>query len=152
MPLYSAPLSSTSAFPEGVRVVPPPTFAFPYHPFVYSSFSSTSITFSLSSLPTMPEPATSSFVLSMTLILSTILAGRFLNAAVGSLKKKVFPPTVILSIASPFRVTVPSSLTSIPGIFFSRSSSMACSATLNEDALNSMVSCFTVMGLPTAEI
>ena len=137
---------------SGFTVDPPPSLAFPYHPSVYSSFSSTSITFSLSSLVTIPDPAASSLVLSMTLILSTIFAGRFFRAAVGSLKKNVFPPTVILSIFSPFRVTVPSSDTSIPGIFFIKSSSIAFSPTLNDDALNSMVSFFTVTGLPIADM
>ena len=135
----------------GVRVEPAPSLAFPYHPLVNSSFNSTSITFSLSSLVTMPLTSASSFVLSTTLILSTILAGRFFKAAVGSLKKKVFPPTVILSIFSPFRVTVPSSLTSIPGIFLIRSSSIAFSPTLNDDALNSIVSFLIVMAFPTAD-
>ena len=152
LPLYSSPRSSMRLFPvSGVRVDPAPSLAFPYHPSVYSSLSSTSMTFSLSSSVTMPEPPASSFVLSMTLIFSTIFAGRFFNAAVGSLKKKVLPPTVILSIFSPFNVTVPSSATSMPGIFLIRSSSMAFSLTLNDAALNSMVSFFTTMGLPIAD-
>ena len=152
LPLYSSPLSSMSLLSlSGVSVEPPPSLAFPYQPSVYSSLSSTSMTFSLSSFVITAEPAASSLVLSTTLILSTIFAGRFFNAAVGSLKKKVLPPTVILSIFSPFNVTVPSSPTSIPGIFFSRSSSMAFSPTLNDEALNSIVSFFTVTGLPIAD-
>ena len=152
LPLYSNPRSSIRAFPlSGLSVEPPPNLAFPYHPSVYSSFSSTSITFSLSSFVTMPDPAASSFVLSMILILSTSLAGRFFKAAVGSLKKKVLPPIVILSIFSPFRVTDPSSSTFMPGIFLIRSSSIAFSPTRNEDALNSIVSFLTVTGLPMAD-
>ena len=76
-----------------------------------------------------PENAASSFCLSITCILEIIFAGRFFTAIVGSLKKNVLPPTVILSTFSPLTVTFPSLSTSIPGMRLSRSSSMASSAT-----------------------
>ena len=153
LPLYRRPLSSIRALSvSGVNVDPPPNLALPNHPFVYSSFSSTSITFSFSALVANASPAASSFTLSETMIFSTIFAGRLFKAAVGSLKKNVLPPTVILSIFSPFSITVPSAPTSMPGIFLSRSSSMAFSPTVKAAALNSMVSFFTIIGLPTADM
>ena len=69
------------------------------------------MTVSRLSCEAMPEKAASLFSWSTTLILSTILAGIFFRAAAGSLKKKVLPPTVILSTALPFTFTVPSSPT-----------------------------------------
>ena len=152
LPLYSRLLSSISESEDfGVSVVPPPAFAFPNHPFVYSSFSSTSITFSLSSFVATPEKDAASFSLSITLILSTILAGRLLSAAVGSLKKKVLPPTVIFSTFSPLTVTLPSLPISMPGIFLSRSARTSFSPTLNDEALYMIVSCLIIMALPAAD-
>ena len=131
---------------------PPAAFILPNQPCLYSSLSTTSITFSLSSLVATPEKAAASLSLFMTLILSTILAGRFFTAILGSLKKKVLPPTVILSIFSPPTVTLPSSATSIPGIFFSRSSSISLVPTRKAAALYSRVSPLTVIGSARAVI
>ena len=151
-PLYSKPRSSMSLSSVfGVSVAPPPSLAFPNQPLLYSSFNSTSITFSLSSCVATPLNSAASLFLSTTLILSTIFAGRFERAAVGSSKKNVLPPTVILSTFSPFTVTLPSFPTSTPGIFFSKSASMSFSPTLNDDALYIMVSCFTIMAFPAAD-
>ena len=105
-----------------------------------------------SSLPSsMPVNSACSDFLRTTLIFSIILAGRFWVAIWGSSRKKVFPPIVILEMDSPLEVTVPSSLTSMPGSFFKRSMSMSLSVVLNEDALYSTVSFFMVIGLPVAE-
>ena len=86
----------------------------------------------------------------MTRILSTTAAGRLFSAVLWSLKKKVRPPTVSLSISSPLNFTFPSSVISMPGIRFRRSLSMALAPTRKDEALNSTVSCFTTMGLPTS--
>ena len=86
----------------------------------------------------------------MTRILSTTAAGRLFRAVLWSLKKKVRPPTVSLSICSPLNLTLPSSVISIPGIRLSKSFSIALAPTRKEEALNSTVSFFTTMGLPTS--
>ena len=98
----------------------------------------------------MPDALASSDSLSMTRILSTTDAGRLLRAVDWSPKKNVRPPTVSLSMASPLNLTVPSSDISIPGIRCSRSLSIALAPTRKDDALNSTVSFFMTMGLPTA--
>ena len=151
LPLKRRPRSSLrgSSFPLSARVVPPLNPAFPNHPFSYSFFKPTSRTFSL--LPSS-KPVLRVFSLwrSITLTLSTIEAGRLLSAVLWSLKKNVRPPTVNLSMASPLNLTFPSSVISIPGMRISRSLSMALVPTWNEEALNSTVSCFTIIGLPTS--
>ena len=57
---------------------------------------------------------------------------------------------VILVMVSPFTVTLPSEPTSTPGSFLSRFSSISFSVVLNEEALYSMVSFLTMIGLPAA--
>ena len=130
-------------------VVPPFTPTLPNQPSWYSFLSATSSTFSRS--PSwMPEARVASDSRSMTRILSTTAAGRLFRAVLWSLKKNVRPPTVSLSISSPLNFTLPSSVISMPGIRFRRSRSMALAPTRKEEALNSTVSCFTTMGLPTS--
>ena len=65
--------------------------------------------------------------------------------------KNVFPSTMIFVIDSPLAVMDPSELTSTPGSFLRRSSSISLSDVLKEDAVYSMVSFFTTIGFPTAE-
>ncbi|CDC65783.1 unknown [Bacteroides sp. CAG:770] len=57
---------------------------------------------------------------------------------------------VIFEIVWPFAVTLPSVLTSTPGSFFRRSSSMSLSVVLKEEAVYSMVSFFMIIGFPAA--
>ena len=98
----------------------------------------------------MPVARVCSLSRSITRTLSTTAAGRLFSAVLWSLKKKVRPPMVILSISSPLNFTLPSSVISMPGIRCRRSLSMALEPTRKEEALNSTVSFLTTMGLPTS--
>ena len=98
----------------------------------------------------MPVNSACSLFFFTTFTFSMSLAGIFCEASCGSSRKKVFPPMVILEMVSPLEVMVPSSDTSMPGSFFSRSTSMLSSLILKDDALYSTVSFLMTTGLPTA--
>ena len=123
---------------------------FPNHPFIIPGLIERSIT--VSEFPSsIPVNWACSDFFSSTFIFSIILAGRFFVANCGSSRKKVLPSIVILLIVLPFAVIEPSLATSIPGNFFRSVSNISPSVTLNEDALYSMVSFLTMIGLARAE-
>ena len=120
----------------GETGAPAANFAFPNHPFSYSFFRDMSISFSFwADRFEIPVAFSSSDLCSVIFILSTILAGRFFTAILGSSKKNVLPLTVILETLSPLSFTCPPSETSNPGIFLRRSPSTAFSAVRNIEAL-----------------
>ncbi|MNQ60622.1 hypothetical protein D3C85_749060 [compost metagenome] len=84
---------------------------------------------------------------SITCILSTISAGKFLVANKGSLPKNSFPSTFTLVTVSPWALILPSLATSTPGTFCNKSSTTAFSRTLIDLASNSRVSFFTTIGM-----
>ena len=87
-----------------------------------------------------------SLMSSKTCTLSTISAVRFFVASLGSFPKNSFPSTIIRCTCSPCAFTFPSLSTSIPGIFLSKSSTVAFGIVLNPLVLNWTVSFLTTMG------
>ena len=89
LPSYRPFVFSTREFSPlfPVNTEPPPSLAFPKNPFLYSSFSSTSITVSLPESAPIPIIFSSLLSCLETLIRSTIFAGRFFRAIEGSSKK-----------------------------------------------------------------
>ncbi len=125
--------------------VPWPALPFPKIPFFLSSLSARLIVFC--SIPSsIPVNSAISDCLSKTCTLSTAFAGRFFVATFGSLPKNSLPSTKTLFTCSPCALIDPSLSTSIPGIFFRRSSTAAFGLVLNADALYSMVSLLIITG------
>ncbi len=74
-------------------------------------------------------------------------AGRFSRVACMFCPKNSFPSTSTCVTGRPFRVYFPSSSTSIPGSFFTSSSTIAPSCTLKASALYTRVSSLTVISV-----
>ena len=129
---------------------PPPPMTFPNHPFIIPGLRERSMTVS-SSPSSIPVNIAWSDFFSTTFTFSISFAGMFLDASCGSSRKNVFPSIVIFLMVSPFAVIDPSASTSTPGSFLRSSSSMSLSEVLNEDAVYSIVSFFTMIGFPTAD-
>ena len=136
-PIIAAPSYFMSPPPTSGLPAPPPTL--PNHPFIIPALIPKSSTVS-SSPSSMPVNCACSDFLSTTLSLSTIFAGIFLVARLGSSRKNSFPSIIILVMVLPFAVMLPSESTSTPGSFLISSSSISVSEILNDDALYSMVS------------
>ena len=124
---------------------------FPKRPLPILSPTSRSMTVSLSPSSIPVNSACSDFF-SMTFIFLMYLAGIFFVASLGSFRKNVFPPIVILLTFSPLTRTLPSSSTSTPGSFFSKSSSKSLSVIRYEPALYSTVSFLMTILFPAADI
>ena len=134
---------------EGTSV-PAPAVIWPKSPRIISGCTERSMTVS-SSPSSMPVNCDSSDFSWIILRRLTIFAGMFLEASWGSSRKKSLPSILIFDMVSPFAVMLPSSETSTPGSFLSRSSSMSLSVVLNDEAVYSTVSFFTITGFPTAD-
>ena len=83
---------------------------------------------------------------SETWILLIISAGKFFKAITPSLSKKAFPLTKNCVTSFPFTVIFPSLSISKPGNCFNNNSTFASGRTLKEEALNSKVSFFILIG------
>ena len=129
---------------------PPPAIMLPNHPFIIPGRRERSMIVS-SSPSSIPVKRAWSDFFSTTFTFSTSFAGIFLEASCGSSRKNVFPSMVIFLIVSPLAVIEPSVPTSTPGNFLRSCSSMSLSEVLKEDAVYSIVSFFTMIGLPTAD-
>ena len=129
---------------------PPPAIVLPNHPCIIPERSERSMMVS-SSPSSIPVNFAWSDFFSTTFTFSTSFAGMFFEASCGSSRKKVFPSMVIFLIVSPLAVMEPSDPTSTPGSFFRSCSSISLSDVLKEEAVYSIVSFFTMIGLPTAE-
>ena len=151
-PPMNAPCQRVSLTPlsEEGRSWPPPAIALPKIPFIMPFWTERSMIVS-SSPSSMPVNSACSDFFLTTFTFSTSFAGMLLEASWGSSRKNVLPSMVILVMVSPLEVMEPSSATSMPGSFFSRSTSMLSSLILKEEALYSTVSFLMTMGLPTAE-
>ena len=142
-------LSSLSVPELAGMSAPAPASTLPNSPLIIPGWTERSITVS-SSPSSIPVNSACSDFFWMILSLLIILAGMFLEASWGSSRKKVLPSMVIFEMVSPLAVMEPSSETSTPGSFLSRSSSTSLSVVLNEVALYSTVSFFIITGLPMA--
>ncbi len=125
--------------------VPPPAAILPKTPLLFSSFI---VRFMVLFCPSLASPAnaSASVLVSVTCTFSIISFVRFRVVIVGSSPKKGFPFTKILFTGLPFTVICPSSSTSTPGSFLSKSSTLASFFVLNDFTLNSRVSFLMVMG------
>ena len=109
--------------------VPPPACPVPNQPCFMPSFTVRFITVS-SSPSSTPEKRASSDLRSTTWIFSTMLAGRFFEATLGSSVKNSSPSIRIFVTSFPCTVIFPSSSTSTPGNFLNMSSTTALGCVL----------------------
>ena len=126
--------------------VPYPPLILPKYPFECFSLSTRLITFSVS-LESPSVNSSSSVFLSITSILSTKSASRFLVAASTLPPKNSFPLISTLVIFSPSAVNVPSLPTCTPGNFFIKSSTVALDCVLKLLLLYTTVSPFIKIGI-----
>src|SRR6187431_1627357 len=125
----------TLALPSYLSSLPTAAVALPNTPFFLSAFNLMLIAFVRLPSSTLVNFAWS-LISSNTCTLSTISAVRFFVAILGSLPKNSLPSTYIFCTCSPCVFTAPSLSTSVPGIFFKRSSTVALGFVLKASALN----------------
>ena len=126
-PIIAAPSYFMS--PPLARGLPRPPLRLPNHPCIIPALIPKSSTVS-SSPSSMPVNCACSDFLSTTLTFSTIFAGMFLVARLGSSRKNSLPSIITLLMVFPFAVMLPLSSISTPGSFFISSSSISVSCIL----------------------
>ena len=125
--------------PSYLLGAPAPPVNFPKLDWFLSFFTFKFI--AVSSVPSsIPVNMAWSDLRSYTCILSIASAGKFLVAILGSPVKNSFPFTNTLVTVFPFTVIPPDLSTSMPGIFFNKSSTTALGGVLKFSALNSIES------------